>query len=135
MSSLKNWQKNLGLGGLAVWLVALPASEILDRYNLTTLYKVNSGYVLAFITVFSGYVFWEIVHGRKERFLSKGTWWRPFSYIVVGLVLLFGGFALVAEIFGNTDWRFNLGALLAGIVVSIGFIPFIEHTDKGAGAP
>lgn len=127
---LHSWQIKLAIFGSALWMLAMPLSDVLQKHHLSSLYKFNAGYVLGFITAFAGFIFWEFVRGRGSRFIDQHWLFRWLSYSVLAIGALLSLLALIAEVFGHTDWRFNIGALLAGIVVGVGLLPTVEKLDS-----
>lgn len=130
MSKLKDWQIGVGVIGSALWLLALPGSEWLAKHQLDAAYKLNAGYVLGFLTAISGFIFWEIVFGRGKSFIDDHKIFRYLSYVMLLVTLGLGLLALIAQIFGDTDWRFNIGALIGGLVVGLGVAPLVERYNR-----
>lgn len=128
--ALRSWQVKLAIFGSALWMLAMPLSDVLHKHHLSSLYKFNAGYVLGFLTTFAGFIFWEFVGGRGSKYVDQHWLFRWLSYCVLAVGALMSLFALIAEVFGDTDWRFNIGALLAGIVVGVGLLPTIEKLDS-----
>jgi len=124
------WQMGLAVVGTLLWFVSMPASETIRVQGWLGFYKFVSGYILGFIVAFAGFVFWEFVHGRGRHLLDPHPFFRWFSYLSLAVTMLFGLAALYAEIFGNTDWRYNIGSLLGGTVVVGGLLPVIEKHDR-----
>ncbi|WP_146094307.1 hypothetical protein [Xanthomonas arboricola] len=128
--ALRSWQVKLAIFGTALWMLAMPLSDVLQKHHFPSLYKFNAGYVLGFITAFAGFIFWEFVHGRGSKYIDQHWLFRWLSYCVLAIGALMSLLALIAEVFGDTDWRFNIGALLAGIVVGVGLLPTVEKLDS-----
>ena len=128
--ALRSWQVKLAIFGTALWMLAMPLSDVLQKHHLSSLYKFNAGYVLGFMTTFAGFIFWEFICGRGSKYIDQHWLFRWFSYCVLAIGALMSLLALIAEVFGNTDWRFNIGALLAGIVVGVGLLPTVEKLDS-----
>lgn len=120
----------MALLGFFIWLLLISIAETIQAYGWHLAYNFVSGYVMGFLVAFSGSVFWEIVFGRIERFLYSHPYIRWSSYLVVAITLLAGIVGLFVQIFGNTDWRYSIGALVGALVFSIGLLPVIRHYDR-----
>ena len=129
---LKDWQARLGIIGLLAWMLVMPLSATLEKYHWVSLYKFDAGYILGFITAFSGFVLWEFMCGRGNRFIDPSPWFRWLSYIMLAIGLVLSALALLVQLSGNTDWLFNTGALLAGVVVRVGLLPTIKQLDRSS---
>lgn len=121
---------SLAVLGSLIWMVTLPAAEHIRTQGWLELYKLASGYALGFIICFAGFVFWEVVQGRANQFLDPHPVLRVFSYLLLVFVILLGGAALAAEVFGNTDKFYNIGSLLGGVVVGAGILPVANKLDQ-----
>lgn len=127
---MKGWQIQLGGWGTILWLASFQIMQYLNQNGHTTEVKAVVGYSLGFITAFSGYLFWEIWHGRWESILGddRGLM-RIISSIPLLFLLLFGLFGFLNGIFNTMPWHYNLPFAFAGIVVAQGVIPIINHID------
>lgn len=128
---MRSWQGALGFWGGMIWLGSFQAAEYAKTKNWDVLYSVLGGYILGFITTFSGYVLCEIVSGRASRFLDTASPWRFVSAIPLVLMLIAGAAGFIADIWGNTPWYHNLAFFIAGLVVAKGVIPLINYLDGG----
>jgi ABC-type amino acid transport system permease subunit len=127
---MKNWQIQLGGWGTIFWLASFQIMQYLNQNGYATEAKVVVGYTLGFITAFSGYLFWEIWHGRWESLLGQERGiMRIFSAMPLLFLLLFGLFGFLNGIFNSMPWYYNLPFAIAGIVVAQGLIPIINHLD------
>ncbi len=132
MSTQKNipsWKLGIAIIGSLLWMVTMVTAETVNSMGWTDLYQLISGYVLGFIIAISGFTFWEIAQGRAARFLDPHPVFRWLSYLMLAVIIIFGAISLLAEIFGNTNWAYNIGSLVGGLVVAIGLIPAIENRD------
>lgn len=111
-------------------MLSLPAAEYIKSQGWLELYKLVAGYVLGFLIAFTGFVFWEVLQGRAEQFLDTHPVLRVLSYALLVFILLLGGFALFAEIFGDTDKFYNIGSLLGAVVVGGGILPIATKLDQ-----
>jgi len=127
---LPRWQLFLAIFGFIVWLALISSAEFIRQRGWAGAYQAVAGYSLGYIVAFSGVLFWEIAQGRGSRLLDPHPFFRWFSYISLALIFLLGLASLIADIFGQTDWRYNIGSLLAGIAVGIGLFPAIEKYDQ-----
>lgn len=109
-------------------MLALVSAEKVNTMGWVESYRIMSGYVLGFIIAFSGFAFWECVQGRAHKFLDPHPVFRWLSYLILVFIFLFGSVSLSAEIFGNTNWAYNIGSLFGGLVVALGVIPTIENS-------
>jgi len=120
----------LAVIGSLLWFLSMPAAELIKAQGCLELYKFVSGYILGFIVAFAGFIFWEFMQGRGRHLLDPHPFFRWFSYLALATTMLFGTAGLFAEIFGNTDWHYNIGSLLGGLVVGMGLLPVIEKYDR-----
>lgn len=127
-NNLRTWQFGIAVFGTLIWMLALSAAPKVNAFGWTEFYKFISGYILGFIIAFSGFVFWEVVQGRGHKFLDTHPVFRWLSYFMLAFIFLFGSVSLAAEIFGNTNWVYNIGSLLGGLVVGLGLAPTIEKS-------
>ncbi|MBW3225266.1 hypothetical protein [Marinobacter adhaerens] len=125
--SLRSWELGIAVLGFLAWMLLISTSEHIRGLDLPDLYKFVSGYVLGFVIAFSGYMFWEIVKGRANQFLDDSPYFRWMSYIILAVILLMGGASLLAQIFGNTNWAYNIGSLIGGLAVALGVIPTCQR--------
>ncbi|MCK7460211.1 hypothetical protein [Idiomarina aminovorans] len=127
---MKDWQVQLGGWGTIIWLASFQIMQFLNESGYTTEVKAVVGYTLGFITAFSGYLFWEIWHGRWESILGQERGlMRIISAIPLLFLLLFGLFGFINGIFNSMPWYYNLPFALASIVVAQGVIPILNHLD------
>jgi hypothetical protein len=124
--NLNPWELGTAIVGSLIWMLFLTASDQIRHLDLPYIYKFVSGYVLGFLIAFSGFTFWEVAMGRTHQFLDDNPYFRWLSYIMLGIILTIGGASLLAEIFGNTNWVYNIGSLAGGSVVGLGVIPMIK---------
>lgn len=127
---VRTWQLGVAVFGTLLWLLLLSIGETIQEYGWHVVHKFISGYIFGFLVAFSGFVFWEIVFGRVKRFLDPHPVFLWLSYLALVAILLSGLTTLVAEIFGNTDWRYNIGSLLGALVVGVGVLPVIDYYDR-----
>jgi len=120
------WKLGLAIIGFLLWLLVSVSAETVNAMGWFESYRFMSGYVLGFLIAFSGFAFWEVVQGRAKKFLDPHPVFRWLSYLMLGAILLIGLVSILAEIFGNTNWAYNIGSLLGGLVVGLGVIPTIE---------
>ena len=116
--------------GSLTFIFFLATADLVREKCWFSLYKFYSGYIFAFIIAFAGFVFAGIIKGERRRFIASHPFVRYFSYLSLTVIMLFGTASLFVEIFGNTDWRYNIGSLLGSVVVAIGLIPVIDTIDN-----
>jgi hypothetical protein len=121
------WKFAVCIFGSLIWLLGLSTAEAIKNQGWEPLYKFNAGYVLGYLTAFSAFVFWECVKGRGKKFLDSHTLFRWTSYISLAVIFIFGFLGLIAQIFGNTNWHFNIGAFFGALVIAQGVLPVIEN--------
>ncbi|OZY83949.1 hypothetical protein CBP51_19335 [Cellvibrio mixtus] len=120
---LRSWEFGIAVVGFLAWMLLISMFEHIRGVDSPDLYKFVSGYILGFVITFSGFMFWEVVKGRANKFLDDSPYFRWMSYIILAVILLMGGASLLAQIFGNTNWAYNIGSLLGGLAVALGVIP------------
>ncbi|WP_078118569.1 hypothetical protein [Thiosocius teredinicola] len=124
------WQLALAIFGFLLWMFLLSAIELIEAQGWKVVYEFVSGYSFGYIVAFSGLLFWEVIKGRGRRFLDPHPVFGWLSYFVLGMVFLFGLAGLAIEVFGYTNWPYNIGSLMAGVAVGIGLAPVIDKYDK-----
>lgn len=127
------WQFGLAVFGTLLWMFALVVAERVNALGWAESYRFIAGYVLGYTIAFSGFVFWEVVQGRANKFLDPHPIFRWLSYFMLASIFLFGLLSLMAEIFGNTNWAYNIGSLIGGLVVALGVIPSMEKRNPTYG--
>lgn len=128
---MNGWQVQLGVWGTILWLASFQIFGYLDDAGYSLSAKAVSGYVLGFVTAFSAYLFWEIIHGRWVRLLGPVRGWMSvLSAIPLVLLLLLGAIGFFNSIFNNMSWHYNVTFMIAGVVVSQGLIPIINYLDR-----
>jgi hypothetical protein len=126
---MKNWQIQIGFWGGVIWMLLMFNLEHLSTMD-EAITKSVTGYIMGFITVFSGHLFWEIVHGRYKRiFGEEKAIFRIISTVPLFLMAGFGLFGLVNGIFNSMPWQYNFSFVSSGIVVNQGVIPVINYID------
>lgn len=126
------WQMAIAVVGVLLWLLLLSAAQLIKDQGWLSFYRFLSGYTLGFVVALAGFILWEFLNGRGRRLLDPHPFFRWFSYVALLIIMLFGLAGLLAEIFGNTDWRYNLGSVLGGVVVGAGLLPVFEKYDRRA---
>lgn len=122
----------MGFWGSLVWLGAFQLGEYLMKINQKDLALTAFGYIMGFITVFAGHLFWgRIVQGRWNELLGDGCINRSVSAITLVIVFAYGIFGLVNGIFNSNPWYYSLTFALGGLVVNQGLMPIIDTFDKG----
>src|SRR5690606_4177932 len=121
------WQLAACIFGSLIWLLGLSTAEAIKSLGWEPLYRINSGYVLGYLTAFSGFVFWECLKGRGKKFLDSHPTFRWISYLSLTAIFIFGFLGLIAQVFGNTNWHFNIGASFGALVIAQGVLPVIEN--------
>lgn len=129
-TQIPTWKIGFAVLGALIWMLSLTTAEYIKSQGWLDLYKLVSGYVLGFLIAFSGFVFKEVWQGRADQFLDPHPVLRVMSYALLVFVILLGGLALAAEIFGNTDKFYNIGSLLGASVVGGGILPVANKLDK-----
>lgn len=124
---LPTWQLAACIFGSLIWLLGLSTAETIKNLGWEILYKINAGYVLSYLTAFSGFVFLECLKGRGKIFLDSHPIFRWTSYLSLAVIFIFGLLGLIAQIFGNTNWHFNIGAFFGALVIAQGVLPVIEN--------
>ena len=126
---MKSWQAQLGFWGFIVWLSMMFNLEQIETFN-PTLRTISGGYVLGFITAISGFIFWEIIHGRFQRIVGpEKSLLSIISSLPLLLLVAFGLFGFINQIINNMPWVYNVAFVIAGIVVQQGVIPVINDMD------
>ncbi|SDT20517.1 hypothetical protein SAMN05216421_3148 [Halopseudomonas xinjiangensis] len=120
---LRIWEFGIAVVGFLAWMLLISTSEQIRELGVPNLYKFVSGYILGFVIAFAGFMFWEVLRGRAHQFLDDSLYFRWISYITLLVILLLGGASLIAQIFGDTNWAYNVGSLLGGIAVGVGVVP------------
>ena len=124
---MKNWQIHVAAWGSIFWLASFQASGYAKSHGYDDLYAAISGYVLGFITAFSGYLIKEIISGRGKELLDDHPFWRVLGLIPLFVLIVLGALGFVVEIFGDTSWQYNMLFLVGGFVVAKGVVPLIKH--------
>lgn len=120
---LRSWEFGTAIFGSLAWMLLLTTSNEIRELGVPDLYKFVSGYVLGFIIAFAGFMFWEILRGKAHQFLDDSPYFRWISYIMLVVIIFLGGISLLAQIIGNTNWAYNVGSVLGGLVIGVGVIP------------
>lgn len=127
---MKNWQIQLGGWGGVLWLGSFQIMEYANSHGNEVAAKTIVGYTLGFITTFSGYLFWEVIHGRWETFLGNDRGlMRILSSIPLLVIFVIGMIGFLNAIFNSMPWFYNFSFAVAGIVVGQGLVPVINHID------
>jgi len=129
----KNWQFQLGFWGSLAWISLI--SNLDTNFIRSLGEEVNTsiaGYVLGFVTAFSGFMFWKFVHGEGLKIYSSDEHFifKISSIITFMTFALFGLFGLYTNIFMPMPWYYLFAFSIATIVVSQGVIPIINFYDK-----
>ncbi|WP_039046288.1 hypothetical protein [Plesiomonas shigelloides] len=127
IQKVPTWQFAVCIFGSLIWLLGLSTAEAIKNLGWEPLYKANAGYFLGYLTAFSGFLFWECVKGRGENFLDSHSSFRWASYITLVAIFITGFFGLIAQIFGDTNWHYNIGSLFGALVIAQGVLPVIEN--------
>lgn len=117
------------IGGLA-WIAIFSSMEKIQEIDAPVLYWLSSGYSLGFLAAFSGTLFKHLVTGEIGRFVDDHPATKWISCVLLALILLIGLASLVAEVFGTTNWSYNLGAVVGATVFALGLWPAIEYWDS-----
>ncbi|EGR0234743.1 hypothetical protein Q9884_004169 [Vibrio vulnificus] len=88
------------------------------------------GYIVGYITTFSGYMLWEVLAGRGNKIFDNRPCWRIISALPFVLLVIIGAMGLYKEIFGDAPWQYNIGFFIASFAVSNGLIPAIKYVDS-----
>jgi hypothetical protein len=124
-NGLRVWQFGVAIFGTLIWLLIAAVISKVNAFGWTELYNIMSGYFLGTVSAFSGYAFWEVVQGRADKFIDNNIF-RWLSILMLFFIFVFGLLSLLTEIFGNTNWLFNIGTSIGGFVVALGLVPTIE---------
>jgi hypothetical protein len=127
---LKDWQIQLAFWGGLLWLGAFSITDYAKSHQYHELSSVIAGYVMGFVTAFSGHLLWEIICGRGKKFLDSHPVSRILSIIPLISLIAFGLIGFYGEIFGNTPWYYNISFFVAGFIVNNALIPVINHFDN-----
>lgn len=127
---MKGWQIQLAFWGGLLWLGAFSITDYANTHKYHELSSAMAGYIMGFVTAFSGYLLWEIVCGRGKKFLDSHPVGRVFSTIPLILLIAIGLVGFYGEIFGNTTWYYNISFFIAAFIVKNGLIPAVDHFDN-----
>lgn len=131
--NIKTWQTQISGWGSIVWLASFQFMEYANKHGYHEVSNGIFGYILGFVTAFAGYLFWEVIHGRWKSILGED---RGFMRIVSAMPLLglciLGALGFINAIFNSMPWFYNISFAVAGIVVTQGLVPIINHIDGTA---
>jgi len=126
---MKIWKIQLAFWGVMLWLGSFQLSEYLRGKGWAELHLAASGYMIGFITAFSGYLIWEVINGRGRDLLDQHPFWRVFSIFPLLILVCIGVAGFYNEMFGSSPWYYNVTFFLANFIVGKALIPVIHDLD------
>ncbi|MDA8232711.1 MAG: hypothetical protein M0006_15380 [Magnetospirillum sp.] len=123
-SMIPAWQVRLAVVGTLVWLLILSGADAIRRLSMDWFHNLAAGYTVGFITAFAGFVLWDMIKGNKYDYIDQDPAWRWLSYFSLGIIFVFGFLGVIANIHGRPVY--DVGVLMAGIVVNQGLLPAIK---------
>lgn len=127
---MKNWQAQLGFFGILAWMASFQLSDWLMKNGHKDLAYGVYGYILGFITVFAGQIFWgRILQGKWDEYFGGGLFVRAISAISLLIVFAMGCFGVYTTFLANPV-LYTVMYIIGGIVVNQGLMAIVGHFDK-----
>lgn len=127
---IKKWQTFLAILGGILWMASFNLLELANEYGFFVASKSVAGYSIGFITAFSGFLAWEVFHGRWAKLFGDDSYIGRFLTIIPLIVLFgFGAIGFLNGIINSNPWYYNLTFAIACVVVNQALIPLLQFLD------
>lgn len=128
--TLSSFQAPVGGLGFLIWLASFQAAPWLREHNLPLLADCMAGYILGFGAAFAGWVAVHLIKGNGSKFIDDNPFFKWISIVVLALIALLGIAGFVIDLFGDTNWQFNVGFVVGGFVMGTCFGPIIDAAEN-----